>query len=269
MVARAIHRESERQKEAFIKVDLGAISETLFESELFGHVKGAFTDARESRAGRFEIASGGTLFLDEIGNLSLPMQAKLLTALQSRMITRVGANRPIEIDIRLVCATNMPIYEQVASQGFRQDLLYRINTIEIELPPLRERLEDIPLLAQHFLNHYNQKYKRPIGALSPALLKRMQKYRWPGNVRELQHALERAVILSNGPVLDPEDFFFNQRAMQTADSSLVLEDLRLAEAEERLIRKALEKHNGNISQAAQELGITRSSLYRRMEKYDL
>ena len=269
LVARAIHRESPRKEEAFIKVDLGAISETLFESELFGHVKGAFTDAREARAGRFEIASGGTLFLDEIGNLSLPMQSKLLTALQSRTVTRVGSNRPVEIDMRLVCATNVPIYEHVASQAFRQDLLYRINTIEIELPPLRERPEDIPLLAEHFLHHYNQKYKRPVRSLSPSLIKRMQKYRWPGNVRELQHALERAVILTNGPVLEAEDFFMNQRQIHPNESALVLEDLRLAEAEERLIRKALEKHNGNISQAAQDLGITRSSLYRRMEKYGM
>ena len=269
LIARAIHRNSNRKEEVFINVDLGAISESLFESELFGHVKGAFTDAREDRAGRFEIASGGSLFLDEIGNLSLPLQAKLLTALQSRKITRVGSNRQIDIDIRLICATNMPIYERVGEKKFRQDLIYRINTITIEIPPLRERHEDIPLLAEHFLNYYSRKYNKPIRSLSESLLKRMQKYQWPGNVRELQHAIERAVILSKGGTLEADSFMIHSRVHQTEAENILLENMHLDEVEKALIQRALTKHNGNISQAAQELGITRSSLYRRLEKYGL
>lgn len=269
LVARAVHRSSARAEEVFMSVDLGAISEALFESELFGHVKGAFTDAREHKPGRFELASGGSLFLDEIGNLSLPLQAKLLTVLQSRKVTRVGANQARDVDIRLICATNMPLYQMVQQKEFRQDLLYRINTIEIELPPLRERFEDIPLLARHFLSIYTKKYNKDIQLLSEALIKRMQKYQWPGNVRELQHAMERAVILSKGKVLDVEDVYFNTHHRKTEVDEVVLESFELEEVEKMLIRKVLTKHNGNISQAAQELGITRSSLYRRLEKYDL
>ena len=269
LIARAIHRHSLRKDEVFISVDLGAINESLFESELFGHVKGAFTDAREDRPGRFETASGGTLFLDEIGNLSPPLQAKLLTAIQSRKVVRVGSNQPRPVDIRLICATNMPIYQMVSSQQFRQDLIYRINTIEIELPPLRERFDDIPLLAHHFLNFYAKKYSKQVHSLSPSLIKRMQKYQWPGNVRELQHAIERAVILSKTPVLDAEELFVSSRMHQPEGEGLLLENMHLEEVEKMLIRKALLKHNGNVTQAAQELGITRSSLYRRMEKYGL
>ena len=269
LVARAIHQQSPRKEEIFVKVDLGAISETLFESELFGHVKGSFTDAKSNRVGRFEAASGGTLFLDEIGNLSLAMQAKMLTAIQSKQITRIGSNTPITIDARLICATNMPVYEQVQEKSFRQDLLYRINTIEIQLPPLRERIEDIPLLASYFLEVYSKKYKRTLRKLQPALLKRMQKYTWPGNVRELQHAIERAVILSKSSDLSTEDVLLQNRMASTSDKGLNLEGLSLEEAEKTLIRKALEKHHGNISHAAEELGITRSSLYRRLEKHDL
>jgi DNA-binding NtrC family response regulator len=274
VIARAIHRNSPRNKEAFINVDLGAISESLFESELFGHTKGAFTDAKEDRAGRFEIASGGTLFLDEIGNLSQPLQAKLLSALQSRKVTRVGSNKVKEVDIRLVSATNMPIYEMVRENKFRQDLLYRINTIEVALPPLRERLEDIPLLANHFLLYYSKKYNKDVKTISEPAIKRMEKYQWPGNVRELQHALERAVIMSSGSVLQPDDLFFSSGATtsqptEAEDANVMLEQFKLEEVEKILIRKVLKKHDGNITAAASELGLTRSSLYRRLEKYGL
>ncbi len=269
LVAKAIHQQSERKDAIFVKVDLGAISESLFESELFGHLKGAFTDAKTSRPGRFEAASGGTLFLDEIGNLSPPMQSKLLTAIQSRKVTRIGSNTPVEVDIRLLCATNMPLYEMVEERSFRQDLLYRINTIELTLPPLRERVDDIPLLADFFLKEFGKKYGRTIRKLKPALLKRMQKYPWPGNVRELRHAMERAVILSKGPELDTEDVLLHNRSSNSSSLGLNIEGLSLEEAEKTLIRKALEKHQGNISHAAEELGITRSSLYRRLEKYGL
>ncbi|MDZ7604440.1 MAG: sigma-54 dependent transcriptional regulator [Cyclobacteriaceae bacterium] len=269
VIARAIHRHSHRNQEAFIGVDMGAISETLFESELFGHVRGAFTDAKEDRPGRFEAAHKGSLFLDEIGNLSFPLQSKLLSALQSRHVTRVGSNKQKEVDIRLICATNMPIFDMVKENKFRQDLLYRINTIEIEIPPLRDRLDDIPLLAVHFLNIYAQKYKKNVRAISEAGMKILQKYQWPGNVRELQHTLERAVIMSNGQVLNPEDLFFNTSSTRTEDASLSLEDYHLEEVEKILIRKVLKKYDGNITQASNELGLTRSSLYRRLEKYGL
>lgn len=269
VIARAIHRNSSRKNEVFINVDLGAISETLFESELFGHVKGAFTDAKIDKAGRFEIASGGTLFLDEIGNLSLPLQAKLLSVLQNRSVTRVGSNKPLSIDIRLICATNLPIYNMVSENKFRQDLLYRINTIEIEVPPLRNRQEDIELLAEHFLHIYAKKYNKNIHAISEAALKRMEKYPWPGNVRELQHAIERAVIMSTGHILNPEDFFFSTGTQEKKEGHVTLEEFNLEDVEKILIRKVLQKFDGNITQAANELGLTRSSLYRRLEKYGL
>ncbi len=268
LIARAIHRNSARKNETFASVDLGSITETLFESELFGHRKGAFTDAREDRPGRFELASNGTLFLDEIGNLSMPLQAKLLTALQNRRVSRVGANKDTPINIRLICATNMPLYDMVMQNRFRQDLLYRINTIEIELPPLRDRFEDIPLLADHFLKHYAEKYQKPLERISESAIARMHKHPWPGNIRELQHAIERAVILSGGPVLQPEDF--NLTAVNSReDTQVSLEQLNLEEVEKLLIRKVLKKYNGNITQAASELGLTRSSLYRRLEKHGL
>jgi DNA-binding NtrC family response regulator len=268
LIARAIHRHSSRQHENFVSVDLGSITETLFESELFGHKKGSFTDAKEDRAGRFELANGGTLFLDEIGNLSMPLQAKLLTVIQNRRVSRVGSNKEIQIDIRLICATNMPLYDMVKENRFRQDLLYRINTIEIEIPALRERFEDIPLLASHFLQHYNSKYNKNISKLSDAAITRMHKHPWPGNIRELQHAIERAVILSNSNILQPEDFNFTPVAGKE-DGQLSLEQYNLEEVEKLLIRKVLKKYNGNITQAASELGLTRSSLYRRLEKYGL
>ena len=269
VVARAIHRNSNRSQSGFVNVDLGSISETLFESELFGNKKGAFTDAKEDRAGRFEIANKGTLFLDEIGNLSLPLQAKLLTALQSRTVARVGSNKEIPIDIRLICATNLPLYEMVKENRFRQDLLYRINTIEIELPPLRERAEDIPLLANHFLKQYNEKYNKKILRVSEPSLSRMQKHSWPGNIRELQHAIERAVIMAGSNVLQPEDLSLSASPVHKDAEQVMLDQYNLEEVEKILIRKVLKKYNGNITQAALELGLTRSSLYRRLEKHGL
>jgi DNA-binding NtrC family response regulator len=268
LVARAIHRHSIRRQEAFVSVDLGSITETLFESEIFGHRKGAFTDAREDRPGRFELANRGTLFLDEIGNLSMPLQAKLLTVIQSRRVSRVGSNRDVQLDVRLICATNMPLYEMVKENRFRQDLLYRINTIEIEIPSLRDRLEDIPLLAQHFLKQFASKYNKPVAHVGEAALQRLFKHTWPGNIRELQHSLERAVILSGSSVLQPEDFSFNA-VPQKEEEPLGLDNYNLEEVEKILIRKVLKKFNGNITQAAGELGLTRSSLYRRLEKYGL
>ena len=267
LIAKAIHQKSKRADEAFVSVDLGAVSETLFESELFGHAKGAFTDAKEDRTGRFEAASGGSIFLDEIGNLSLPLQAKLLTVLQNRTVTRVGSNKAKPVDVRLISATNMNVYEMVKTKTFRQDLLYRINTIEIHLPPLRDRPEDLLPLADYYLQLYSRKYNRPVAALSGALLERMRRYHWPGNVRELQHAIERAVIMAQNATLQPEDFFFGS---ENGDSErATAEALPLDEMEKMLIRKALKKHNGNVTEAAHELGLTRSSLYRRLEKHGM
>jgi len=267
LVARELHRQSLRAKEVFISVDMGALSETLFESELFGHVRGAFTDAKEDRAGRFEVASGGTLFLDEIGNLSLPLQAKLLAVLQNQQVTRLGSNKSIAINIRLICATNMPITAMVAHREFRQDLLYRINTVEIHLPPLRERIEDLSLLADHFLAIYSKKYHKPLKRLSLATLRKLEKFRWPGNVRELQHAVERAVIMCDEPVLQPTDFFMP--LAEAPEEGLVFESYNMEDVEKTVIQKAISKHGGNISQAAKELGMTRAALYRRLEKYGL
>lgn len=269
LIARAIHRNSKRADKPFVTVDLGAITETLFESELFGHVRGAFTDAKTDRAGRFEVANGGTLFLDEIGNLSPALQAKLLTALQNKRISRVGSNKVLDVDIRLICATNMPLYEMVQKSEFRQDLLYRINTIELTLPSLKERNEDIRILAEHYLEQFAKKYNKDIYKFSEATIKRLEKYHWPGNVRELQHAVERAVIMSRDNILQPEDFFFNASNQPKDQSEINLEQYNLEDVERILIRKVLAKHNGNITHAAQELGLTRSSLYRRLEKYGL
>lgn len=269
LIARAIHRHSARKNESFVSVDLGSITETLFETELFGHKKGSFTDAKEDRAGRFELSNKGTLFLDEIGNLSMPLQAKLLTVLQNRKVSRVGSNKETPIDTRLICATNMPLYDMVKENRFRQDLLYRINTIEVEIPPLRDRIEDIPLLANHFLKHYSDKYGKSITKISEAAMSRMTKHPWPGNIRELQHSLERAIILSNSSVLQPEDFNFSSNNTKETDQPLNLDQYNLDEVEKLLIRKVLKKYNGNITQAAAELGLTRSSLYRRLEKHGL
>ncbi|MEQ9592940.1 MAG: sigma-54 dependent transcriptional regulator [Cyclobacteriaceae bacterium] len=265
LVARAIHQKSLRKDNSFVSVDMGAITESLFESELFGHKKGAFTDAREDRPGRFELANGGTLFLDEIGNLSMSLQSKLLSVLQSRQVTRVGANAPMDIDIRLICATNMPIHQMVEDGKFRQDLLYRINTVEVRIPPLCERVDDIPMLANHFLNFYTKKYHKEIISFSPEALTKLKKYPWPGNVRELQHAIERAVIMADSPSLQESDFLFNRKGTPSTDS----DSLNLDEVEKAAVVKAIQLHSGNISKAAEELGLTRASLYRRMEKYGL
>jgi DNA-binding NtrC family response regulator len=268
LIARAIHRDSKRKDEVFISVDLGAITETLFESELFGFKKGAFTDAKEDRAGRFEAANKGTIFLDEIGNLSLSLQSKLLSVLQNRTVVRLGTNREIPIDIRLVCATNMPLYQMVKEGKFRQDLLYRINTVEIHVPSLRERLEDIPSLLDHFLEVYCRKYKLTQKRVSEDTIARLKKHDWPGNIRELQHAVERAVIMSDSTVLQPHDFFLSTPGDEKSDA-LDLDNMNLEEAERMLVRKVVDKHGGNISKAAKELGLTRASLYRRIEKYGL
>ena len=268
LVARAIHKASGRRDQAFINVDLGAIPESLFESELFGHKKGAFTDAREDRAGRFEAAEGGTLFLDEIGNLSLPMQAKLLAALQNREIIRVGSNKAIPVDIRLICATNMPLYEMVREKTFRQDLLYRINTVELNLPSLRAREGDVVLLAEHFLRQYAKKYQKGELELHPSARQKLEQYPWPGNIRELRHAIERAVILSEKNILTPGDFLLHPDFHQSPDFRTD-ETLNLEEMEKKLIQRAMTKHQGNISKAADELGLTRAALYRRLEKHGL
>jgi len=270
LVAKAIHRQSLRAKEPFVGVDMGAISENLFESELFGHKKGAFTDAKEDRIGRFELAHKGTLFLDEIGNLPLTNQAKLLAVLQNRQVCPVGSNKNIPIDIRLICATNLNIHQAVAEGNFRQDLLYRINTVELYLPPLRERTGDLGILAKYFLQKYAKKYHRVSPKLSDSALKFLEKYPFPGNVRELEHALERAMIMSDSDTLQEEDFhFLTVQKVPTVTIQLDKNSLNLDEIEKDMIQKAIEKHNGNISKAAKELGLTRASLYRRLEKFGL
>lgn len=268
LIARAIHRQSLRNGAVFITVDLGAVSEGLFESELFGHKKGSFTDAKADRAGRFEVASGGSLFLDELGNLSLPLQAKLLSALQTRQVTRVGANEAIEVDIRLICATNMPLHSMVADNSFRQDLLYRINTVEIRLPALRERQEDIPMLVEHFLEQYAQKYNKGELRIANSAYPLLKAYNWPGNIRELRHAVERAVILADSSELSARDFILQAPPTNTAGSGEP-HTINLEELERWAVQKALIKHTGNISKAAEELGLTRAALYRRMAKYEL
>jgi two-component system response regulator HydG len=267
LVARAIHRNSLRKDEVFISVDLGSITNTLFESELFGHEKGAFTDAKREKPGRFEIASKGTLFLDEIGNLSLPLQTKILTAIEKKEVTRVGANKPVSVDVRLICATNNDLYKMAASNEFRQDLLYRVNTVEINIPPLRERTEDIELIANHFLKIYSKKYKKSVNRISSAAIKKLNHYPWPGNVRELQHAIERAVIMTDQNSLDPEDFILTFQTRKTSFNEF--DTYNLEEIEKRIITKVLKNNQGNITQASKDLGLTRTSLYRRMEKYKI
>lgn len=264
LVARALHRQSARNRNIFLSVDLGAIPETLFESELFGHKKGAFTDAREDRKGRFELASGGTLFLDEIGNLSASLQSKLLTALQNREIIPIGANASVPIDVRIISATNMPIFDMAESSTFRQDLLYRINTVVIKLPALRQRQGDIPLLAQHFLKMQTKKYNKEGMTFTKEGLNKLSKYHFPGNVRELQHIIERAVIMSDGNTLRPSDFLFTiEKKARKADN------LNLEDVEKQAIIEAINKHHGNLTQAAKELGLGRTTMYRKMKKYDL
>jgi transcriptional regulator with PAS, ATPase and Fis domain len=266
LIAREIHRRSGRKDEVFISVDLGSLSETLFESELFGHRKGAFTDAREDHTGRFEAASGGTLFFDEIGNLPTSLQSKILSALQNREIFRVGSTESTEIDIRLISATNQPIRQMASEGSFRQDLLYRINTVEIQVPPLRERSVDIPGLAAAFLERYARKYRKTRLQLPDHVIRKLQKFDWPGNVRELQHAIERAVIMSDGRNLKASDFHF---LTEPARGERTEDDYNLENLEKWAVRACLKKNGGNVSRAAIELGLTRGALYRRMEKYGL
>jgi len=267
LAARALHRQSDRKDKPFIKVDIASIHTSLFESELFGHTKGAFTDAKENRAGRFEIADGGTLFLDEIGNLPIDMQIKLLTVLENREVARVGSNKYKSIDIKLICATNMDIHKMISENKFRKDLFYRINTVEITLPPLRERIADIPLLAEYFLRIYKKKYNKPELELSPLALEKLQKFHWHGNVRELKHAIEKSVILSERNILLPNDFILSGSECET--DTLNFNSYNLEETEKGIIKKVLKSCKGNITKAAKQLGLTRTSLYRRMEKYNL
>jgi two-component system, NtrC family, response regulator HydG len=267
LIAHALHKNSQRDGEVFISVDIGSLSQNLFESELFGYVKGAFTDAKDDRPGRFEIASGGTLFLDEIGNIPLELQSKLLTSIQNKEVTRLGSNKSINIDIRLICATNIPIYSRVAENKFRQDLLYRINTVEIYLPPLRERKGDIPLLAEYFLSLYKRKYNKPDLYFDASTIKVFETYPWPGNIRELQHVIERSVILCDSNSITPADISLNTTALKSGEE--IIDTFNLDKVEKKLIQKALLKFEGNVSKAAKELGLTRTSLYRRMEKHGL
>ena len=264
LIAARIHQLSPRSSELFVTVDMGSVPEHLFESELFGHKKGAFTDAREDRTGKFQLAHKGTLFLDEIGNLPLQQQAKLLVALQSRTIVAVGSNKAVPVDIRLISATNANIEEQLAEQQLREDLLYRLNTIHIELPPLRERGEDIEVLAGAFLKQYSNKYKRNSLRLSAAAIRKLMKYHWPGNIRELQHTIEKAVILSDDDVLQAEDFLFKASAGQPSAGLQTLADM-----EKQMIEEALDKYNGNLSFIAEKLGISRQTLYNKLRRYEL
>jgi DNA-binding NtrC family response regulator len=268
LIAKAIYLHSLRAEMPLIKVDVGALTDSLFESELFGHKKGAFTDAREDRVGLFESASGGTLFLDEIGNISLHQQAKLLSVLQNRQITRIGTNLPIPIDIRLICATNLPIFELANESRFRKDLIYRINTVEIMVPPLRKRGTDISLLAKHFLQLYSRKYLKNVEAFDSRALEKLQGYHFPGNVRELQYTIERAVIMAEYEVLQSGDLIFSPIESPVTSKEEPVE-LNLSQVEKNTILKVIEKHNGNISKAARELGLTRTALYRRLSKYDI
>jgi DNA-binding NtrC family response regulator len=265
LVAREIHNQSKRSNELMVSVDMGSITETLFESEMFGHIKGAFTDAKEDRSGKFEIAQKGTLFLDEIGNLSLQAQAKLLSALQNRYIVRVGANRQIPVDIRLICATNCVLPARVNEGMFREDLLYRINTIQIEVPPLRDRVDDIPVLAFHFLRIYCEKYNKPGKKINTHALEKLSNYPWPGNIRELQHSIEKAVILSDSPALGPSDFSFSNSSKGMTDN----DNTTLEEMEKKLISDSIKKNDNNLSVVASKLGITRQTLYNKLKKYDI
>lgn len=270
LVARAVHRRSDRAEGPFVTADLGALSPSLFESELFGHVEGAFTGAESDRAGRFEAANGGTLFLDEIGNIPMELQKKLLTVLQRREVTRVGDVEARPIDIRLVCATNQPIYDMMDDGDFRQDLLFRVNTVEIDLPPMRERGDDVLRLGRHFLGEYADKYDAATEGFTEEAREALRQYHWPGNVRELKHTVERAVILSESPRIAPDDLRFSAPAPDSSsDADASFDTLNLNDLEQKAVRKALSKHGGNVSQAAEELGISRRALYRRIEKYGL
>jgi DNA-binding NtrC family response regulator len=269
LMAKAIHDQSLRATQPFIKVDVGALTDTLFESELFGHKKGAFTDAREDRQGRLEDAHGGTLFLDEIGNITLQQQAKLLTVLQNRQVTRLGTNKPIDIDIRLICATNIPLQELANENRFRKDLIYRINTVEITMPPLRKRGNDIVLLAKHFAAIYAKKYLKPAIDFETAALQKLKVYGFPGNVRELQYSIERAVIMADTSMLKADDLIFSALETDITSNWNNDENIRLSTLEKNAILRVIEKHNGNITRAANELGLTRTALYRRLSKYEI
>lgn len=266
LIARKVHQLSSRNQEVFMSIDLAALTETLFESELFGHVKGAFTDAEENRTGKFEAASGGTLFLDEIGNLSFMMQAKLLTALQNRQISKVGSNDLIPLNIRLISATNKDINQLIKDNLFREDLLYRINTVQINLPPLRERKEDILVLADYYLDQFSKHYNKTGIKINNKALEKFQEYSWPGNVRELKHTIEKGVILCNGHTLKTEDFFFEKPVSTNEELN---KPITLEEGEKIIIKKALERNNWNISETAKELKVGRQTLYRKIEKYDI
>jgi DNA-binding NtrC family response regulator len=268
LIAKAIHQQSLRAASPLVKVDVGALTETLFESELFGHKKGAFTDAREDRIGRFEAANNSTLFLDEIGNIPLHLQAKLLSVLQNRQVIRLGSNEPVPIDIRLICATNMPLTELANESRFRKDLIYRINTVEITVPPLRKRGNDIILLARHFSKLYSKKYMKPTLELDTKAMEKLLNHHYPGNVRELQYIIERAVIMSDGDTLEAKDLLFSPIESTTAAETETVET-KLSDVEKNTILKVIEKHNGNITRAAKELGLTRTALYRRLSKYDI
>lgn len=262
LIARELHKSSARNNEVFISVDMGSISENLFESELFGHVKGSFTDAKDDRAGKFEAANGGTLFLDEIGNLSLQMQAKLLSVIQNRVVVRVGSNKPISVDIRLVCATNCNLDQMVADGLFREDLLYRINTIQVQVPALRDRANDVLVLSDFFLKKFANKYGKPSLKINQSAQEKLMSYPWPGNVRELLHTMERAVILSEGNVLKPTDFLLDTKTTVTVEGGpKTLEEMELV-----MITKALNDHDGNYSAAADQLGISRQTLYNKLKK---
>ncbi|HUW92325.1 MAG TPA: sigma-54 dependent transcriptional regulator [Bacteroidales bacterium] len=264
LVAREIHNLSKRAGELMVSVDMGSVTETLFEGELFGHVRGAFTDASEDRKGKFEAAQNGTMFLDEIGNLSLQSQAKLLSVLQNRYIVRVGSNKQIPINIRLICATNCDLQQMVSEGRFREDLLYRINTIMIEVPPLRDRVDDIPILANHFLRVNSERYGKGQMRISTPALEKLANHDWPGNVRELQHAIEKAVIMSDSDLLKPSDFIFNPAQGRPLHTEMTLEEM-----EKKMIADSLRRCNNNISVAAGKLGITRQTLYNKIKGYGL
>jgi two-component system response regulator HydG len=268
LIAKAIHQQSMRSGKPYVKVDVGALTESLFESELFGHRKGAFTDAREDRSGRFEMADSGTLFLDEIGNIPLHLQAKLLSVLQNRQVTRLGSNESIPVDIRLVCATNVPLSELANETRFRKDLIYRINTVEITIPPLRRRENDIILLANHFCRLYSDKYMKPVLDFDASALEKLLNYHYPGNVRELQYTIERAVIMADGDVLQAKDIIFSPLE-SSASGTNEPGEMKLSAVEKNTILRVIEKHHGNITKAAKELGLTRTALYRRISKYDI
>lgn len=269
VIADMIHRESRRTAMPYVKVDVGALTDTLFESELFGHKKGAFTDARDDRVGRVQSADKGTLFLDEIGNISLQQQAKLLSVLQNRQVVPLGSNTPVPVDIRLLCATNVPLSVLANESRFRKDLIYRINTVEVQVPPLRERGNDILLLARHFMRKYASKYAKQTPDLEKSTETKLLSYHYPGNVRELQYSIERAIIMSDGDVLSPNDIIFSPIEQANKRISEEQEAYNLNEMEKNAIMKVIEKHNGNISKASQELGLTRTALYRRLSKYNI